>query len=250
MGEEVDHSAELTAPEEPTRGVRSFLGEVGIIVLGVLLALLIGEVANAIRQRVEANRAMEAVRADMIDNSSAFEVAPLYVDCANRRLDAVSQEITQVRRTGRLRNIGEIGIPGATTLRSGSWESAVANRDTLFIDAARIADLTDYHELLGQYRALQEQANLDWARLGLLTHAAGSMDENTMATVRQTVVELRYRTKMVGLIARLLLETHQGLGFPVVYAPFNGVSRTKEEVFRSVQAGPFCQRLQVEQGTS
>jgi hypothetical protein len=120
-------------------GQRTFLGDVGIFVLGVLVALIIGEVPNASRQRVEATRTMVAVRAGMFDNSTSFEVTSRLVKCANRRLDAVPQELAQLRRTGRRPAIGEDGsqgwsdflCQGWSDFRSGSYESAVANPDTL-----------------------------------------------------------------------------------------------------------------------
>lgn len=245
-GEDEQAGAADAAQPKHFRGWRSFLREVGIIVLGVLIALVVGEAANAVRQRVEAGRSMEAIRADLIDNSS-FELTAIAAGCADRRLNSISHEIALFRKTGRLRDIGEIGSPPITTFRSGSWDSAVSNRDTLFLDKARVADLTDYHELLRAYRLTQDEASLDWARMELVSHAPGPMDDNTLATVKQTIVELRYRTRLIALFARLLLETHKRLGLPVVSSPFNGKPQTREGSLRKVKTMPFCQPLQVAQ---
>lgn len=222
-----------------------YLREVGTIVLGVLIALIVGEVANAVRERVEAQRSMAAVRSDMMDNSSSFELTAPWGDCALRRLDALSAELALVRKTGRLRDIGEVGGLFGTTYRSGSWDSAVANRDTLFLDPARVADLTDYHEVLSLLRVNRDEINLGWARLGVMSHAAGRMDDNTFSSLNQTIAELRYRTKFSMLAARLSLDGHRRLGFPVVYTLFNGKPQTRAESWRQVKAQQVCQPLEV-----
>lgn len=228
-------------------GWRNFLREVGIIVLGVLIALIVGEVATAVRQRVEARRSMDAIRADMIDNSSTFEIALVVVPCAQRRLDALADELALARKVGRLRKIGEIGRPPTSTFRSGSWASAVANRDSLFLNKAEVADLTDYHDLLGSYQVNRDESSLAWARLGVLSNAPGPIDDNTLAAASQGIAELRYRTRMVGVMARVLLEAHKRLGFPIVYTPYNGMPQTREASLRRARELELCRPLQVSQ---
>lgn len=232
----------------PQKGWGAFGREVGVIVLGVLIALVVGEAANAVRLRVEAQRAMEVVRADMIDNSAAFEIRIVTAACARRRLDELTQEIADLRRTGRLRYIGKIGGPPLQTFRAGTWDSAVGNRDVLFVDRHRVAELTDYHELLREYRAIEDVAALDWARLRVLSHAAGPVDGNTLAAVSQTIAELRYRTDRAEHLAHQMLDVHRGLGFPVEYLPFNGQPRTRESALRSIREDLFCRPLQVAEG--
>ncbi|MEO5578769.1 MAG: hypothetical protein ABIR25_06955 [Sphingomicrobium sp.] len=222
--------------------------EVGTIVLGVLIALVIGEIANAVRQRVEAQRSMAAVRADMIDNSSTLELMAPWGNCALKRLDALSAELAIVRKTGRLRDIGDVDGLFGTTYRSGSWESAVANRDVLFLDPARVADLTDYHEVLSLLRVNRDEINLGWARLTVMSHAAGRMDDNTFSSLNQSIAELRYRTKFSLLAARILIDAHRRLGFPVVYTPMNGKPQTREAAWRGAKADPVCQPLEVAPG--
>jgi hypothetical protein len=159
----------------------------------------------------------------------------------------LAEELALARKGGRLRNIGEIGYLPVTTFRSGSWDSAVANRDSLFLNKTEVADLTDYHDVLGSYRSNSDESRLAWARLGVLSNAPGPIDDNTLTAARQSIAELRYRIGMGGLMARVSLEAHKRLGFPIVYTPFNGVPQTREDSLRKAKESELCGPLQVSQ---
>lgn len=225
---------------------RKFLREVGSIVLGVLIALGLGEVADAVRLRVSAKRALAAVRADMIDNAVAFDLQTLRTACANRRLDVLTAELDAARRTGKLRDIGEIGGTAPRTFRSGSWESAVANGDTLYLDKELVADTTDYHVALQIFRSEEVETGLGWARLGVLTHAPGPIDDNTLSSARQTIAELRYHTKTGTMAAAALREMNATLLVPLEYTSYNGQPWTRSQAFQMIRQGPLCRPLEID----
>jgi hypothetical protein len=185
----------------------------------------------------------------MIDNSSTFEIAGWAASCAQRRLEGLSNELANSRKTGQLSRLGEIGRMPIASFRSGSWDSAVANRDVLFLNKADVAELTDYHDVLQTYQALRDESSLDWARLTVLSNTPGPLDENTYAMAKQTIAELRYRTRTIEMMARVLLETQKRLGFPVIYTPYNGKPQTREESFRRVRESPLCRPLDVSQAS-
>ena len=58
----------------PLHGWREFAGEVGIIVLGVLIALGFGQIAEALHDRWNAAEARDAIRAEVRENLSWLEV--------------------------------------------------------------------------------------------------------------------------------------------------------------------------------
>ena len=224
---------------------RKFAKDVGGIVLGVLIALGIGEIADAARKHLNARLAFDAVRADMLDNYAMFDVTTLMAPCVERRLAQVTAELEHARRTGQLRDLGDIGDGATSTFRTGAWERAVANGDTLYMSDGRVADLTDYHELLRLYRAHMEEGDLDWARLTVLSSAPGDIDENTLASARQTVAELQYRMSALAYEAQLLMQVHEELGLPAHYSEFNSVQRDRDDWQRLVDASPMCQPLEV-----
>ena len=180
---------------------RKFAKDVGGIVLGVLIALGIGEVADAVRKRVNANIAANAVRADMLDNYAVFEVEVLSATCVEGRIAALTAELEHARSVGQLRDIGDIGFGASSTFRTGAWDRAVANGDTLYMSDQKVAGLADYHDLLRIYRAYMEDALRIGRALEFLSDAPGAIDDNTLSSARITVAELKYRTSSIAYMA-------------------------------------------------
>ena len=60
---------------KPMHGWRAFIGEVGIIVLGVLIALGFGQLAETIHENTIASQARDAVRAEVREISGGWNIA-------------------------------------------------------------------------------------------------------------------------------------------------------------------------------
>src|SRR5438309_6085947 len=74
---------------KPLHGWRAFAGEVGVIVLGVLIALAAQQVAEEIHQRSEARSARESIQNELATYMSRAESRRVIRDCVARRLDEI-----------------------------------------------------------------------------------------------------------------------------------------------------------------
>lgn len=108
---------------KPLHGWREFLGEVGIIVLGVILALGAEQVAEAVHwhERVKAGR--EALEQDFATILFETHERELYSRCLSARLQAIADIIDTASTTGRLPPVGELGSPPRRPWRITSWSS-------------------------------------------------------------------------------------------------------------------------------
>src|SRR4051794_1555392 len=112
---------------KPLHGWREFAGEVGIIVVGVLIALAAEQVVETVHDRREADKSMLAVRSELAHSAGVFEERAIVQQCLDRRLKELDGIVRAVRRTGRLPDIGEIGRPPARPIQSAAWSSAMAS---------------------------------------------------------------------------------------------------------------------------
>src|SRR5690349_3803007 len=78
---------------KPLHGWREFAGEVGIIVIGVLIALGAGQVVDVINQRGDARAARENVVDEIEQNLDIFRRRAEIQPCIDRRLDEIEQLI-------------------------------------------------------------------------------------------------------------------------------------------------------------
>jgi hypothetical protein len=76
---------------KPLRGWREFSGEVGIIVLGVLIALGAQQVVQGIQEREDIAQLRSALRAELADNRARWEDMRASDPCTLQRLDALAR---------------------------------------------------------------------------------------------------------------------------------------------------------------
>ena len=131
---------------KPLHGWRAFVGEVAIIVLGVLIALAAEQAVQSIewRQKVDAAVADMDNELGSGDGPEAYERVALH-DCVATHLDGLRGSIEQGDRLESRKLIDRFWLPNRT------W-------DSLARDAANTADVAAHmpHERMLQYRIAYE----------------------------------------------------------------------------------------------
>ena len=82
--------AHLHIPK-PLHGWRAFAGEVGIIVLGVLIALGFEQIAQAIHWRYESGKALDAVRNEAVSHYRGAAELEVTAPCVDEQLQALEK---------------------------------------------------------------------------------------------------------------------------------------------------------------
>lgn len=78
---------------KPLHGWREFVGEVGIIVLGVLIALTAEQLVERIHDRQAANAARDNIRAEIGANLTSLAMRKQNEPCVSRRLDEIAEAL-------------------------------------------------------------------------------------------------------------------------------------------------------------
>lgn len=112
----------FTIPK-PIHGWRAFWGEVGIIVLGVLIALAAQQVVETLNWRYEVAGFRDAVRDEIETDLDSYPYRARQEACIKRRLDELQEWLDGWRagRGGRL--AGPIGMPASRVIRTSVWDS-------------------------------------------------------------------------------------------------------------------------------
>jgi hypothetical protein len=113
---------------KPLHGWREFAGEVGIIVLGVLIALSAQQVAEHFNRKAELRDAEDAMRAELRDDDlpQAFMRAALY-KCYSGQLNSIDDAIARGDRT-RFTDLAAQYQPVFRTWDDEAWKAAVASQ--------------------------------------------------------------------------------------------------------------------------
>ena len=109
---------------KPLHGWRAFVGEVGIIVLGVLIALGAGQVVQTIHDRQEVADLRAALRAELADDRARWESIRASDRCTERRLDALGHWLASAPRGVRLIDAYH---PFLWNMHASAWDSGKAS---------------------------------------------------------------------------------------------------------------------------
>ncbi len=219
---------------------RPWLREVASIVLGVLIALAIGEVADGLRHRVNARAALAAIRTELGQNGLNLEERMMKGRCYTRRLEALRAELAAARRTGTLRPIGEIGRPNIRPYHQAGWNTLLGSGELNYLPRRQVDDISTYFSIVETYSDLQHEEQLAWAKLRVLENRVGPVDGDLMAELETTIEEARHLAQMLNVSARQTWLRQQHLG---VATDRNIVSA--EEARTLARASIVCQPLEI-----
>jgi hypothetical protein len=204
---------------------REFLGEIGVIVIGVLIALGAQQAVEAWHQRDVAEKSMAAIRAEAAGAAGVFEERRLTQPCVDRKLKQIDKIMFLARPTGRLPDIGEIGRPPARPLQSAAWAEAQANGAALhFPDRERVS-LSLTYSVVGGYSANLAAEQEMWSTIALLEHEPGRIDGSLLADISTTLARLHYLSGSNGLYAQQEFDTIRGLGIQPDYSITSGAGQ-------------------------
>src|SRR6476659_8314929 len=109
---------------KPLHGWRQFAGEVGIIVLGVLIALGAQQVAATLQQKSDARDAEHAIRDELETNMARMHSRQAVRACVDRRLDELQALIDSAGPGGgSIETPKWVGRPQFWTMQMSRWDA-------------------------------------------------------------------------------------------------------------------------------
>lgn len=177
---------------KPLHGWREFAGEVGIIVLGVLIALGFEQVVQSIHERNMAAEARQNVRDEATVNLDALRDRNDVQGCIERRLDEISR-ILEAAGDGPLKTQpGWVGYPPTWPFFHGRWDAATASgRSSLFPfdEQQRFAFL---YEIFARYDEYQAREQAAWAQLRALETWHGPLSAEARLSFVNALQQAKY----------------------------------------------------------
>ena len=192
---------------KPIHGWREFLGEVGIIVLGVLLALSFEQIVEAVHSRSEVGELRNAMRVELAVDRTRIEQNLNQDRCMLVRLEALEHWALEAPSKA---NIQEPQGPLLWNYHSSTWDLARASPATTHFDLSeRLAYASAYDSVTSEQRYLAgEQEN--WSQLEA-SLATADRPQSRSQINRQVVIARQYlRTRELN--ANVFLQKLTGMG--------------------------------------
>ena len=153
---------------KPIHGWREFLKEVGIIVLGVAIALAGEQAVEALHWRHQVADAREAIDKEVGDNVRGILARQRQIDCADRRLDEIRVLLAN-QLAGRLHGSHAIVAgPVHWSKPAIAWNTAEASQAAAHMPLDVRLAYADVYDMFATYTYLDEKDRTAWWTLARL----------------------------------------------------------------------------------
>jgi hypothetical protein len=150
---------------KPLHGWRALLKEVGVIVLGILIALSLEQLIVWIHEKRIAGEARESIKAEVRENLFWIEQREQREPCIRRRLTELDDLLQRARTGAATPLVHYVGVLPHTKITSLRWEAnAQAGRASLFSGEEQRM-LGNLYFTTEQFRAAQSQEEVIWSKM-------------------------------------------------------------------------------------
>lgn len=202
---------------KPLHGWREFAGEVGIIVVGVLIALAAEQVVEDLHWRSEGHNAVESLKVEMAQHFGDASEAMITAPCVDQQLKLLEQRLM---RGGPYQPAPLFHEPSQDyTVRAPSrlwpdnaWRSVVSEGVVSHFDPELRMELSGYYSQLPTMHENSDALLLLNQKLRVLAQPL-QLDNATRARLVEEIEEARGRSTFGALVSSQLLSQMRDLRF-------------------------------------
>jgi hypothetical protein len=197
---------------KPLHGWRAFLGEVGIIVVGVLIALGAGQIVEAVHDRDVAEQARENVRSEAAMDAGFIQTRLAEQGCVERRLSELSDILGRAGEGDLHPQPTWISLPPTIPFFTGRWQAATASgRNSLFSPEEQ-QQFGQLYQMFARYNDYQPREQEVWANLRALETWRGPLGAQARLAFARDLQQAKYLAWDLNYAGTYALKSAAALG--------------------------------------
>jgi hypothetical protein len=202
----------LVSLPKPLHGWRAFAGEVGIIVLGVIIALAFGQQAQMWQWRKEVADARDSIHREMAfdlalaaDRLRAAKCVDRHIVDAERRIESFAQSGETPAGDANLEDPGRM-------LLSGDYDAQVAAQNLVHFPPAELSALGVFYDQVRDLREWNMAEDAAWNDLALLSTGGKKLGPFDVALLRRDLQAAKNYEILTVLNSRRQIDRGEKLG--------------------------------------
>ena len=221
---------------KPIHNLREFLKEVGIIVLGVSIALAAEQAVEWWHWRSQVRQAQAMVMAELTQNMVQGILRVNSFDCFEQRLDGLAEILDKASETGRLPAIGFMDTVGGNVWPTAAWNTVIASQAAAHFPPDQIARFARIYGLVEAAEDVKRQEMAAWTDLYSMAGPGRRLDPVSENTLRVALGRVRSGNRRMASTGMALMQYVTGLGLPFTEAEI----RTNEAARKIVPPASKC----------
>jgi hypothetical protein len=177
---------------KPMHGWREFAGEVGIIVVGVLIALAAEQVVEAAHDRQLASEARDNVRAEAATNIGFIRDRLSTQACIDQRIYELQSILSRSGEGPLTPQPAWVSRPPLWPFFFGRWEAATASGRNSLFSSREQARFSVLYRVFSQYDADQAREQAVWSELRALEWWRGDLGPQARLSFTQALQQAKY----------------------------------------------------------
>lgn len=205
---------------KPLHGWREFVGEVGIIVVGVLIALAADETVETFRWRHQVELGEEELKAPVERDLGNAAQRVIEANCVARRLSELSALLEHAQSEGRLPVIGPIDEPPKGPWTFQTWDALVAGQIVAHMPQKKMMAYSDVERIAAYLSQLDDLEADEWTTIGTMQGPGRRLSDTEAEQLRLTIAHaaaVNRNTARVGNNLRARIRDY-GLADPSTFA--------------------------------
>lgn len=177
---------------KPLHGWRQFAGEVGIIVLGVLIALAAGQLVEIVHDSQSAADARANVRAEAAQNVGSIRDRLSTQACIDRRIAELQDILSRSGEGPLVTQPTWVSRPPYWPIFLGRWDAATASGRNSLFSADEQGQFSMLYRIFNQYDVDQAREQAVWAQLRSLEWWKGPLGPQARLDFAQALQQAKY----------------------------------------------------------
>jgi len=193
---------------------RELLMEIGVVVIGVGIALGAEQTVEWLHWRTQVTEAREFIASELAGNMRRVILRLRTSACTERRLDELAAILDGAARTSSLPPLGDIAFPPRGTWNSGAWESVMASQTATHFPRQLLGEITGTYKQVARLEQFSADEINAWNSLYAMVGPGRRLDPASEAKLREALGQARSTNRLMSLLSDQTAIRVKGLGLP------------------------------------
>lgn len=218
-------AAEISVPPEelkmefhkpkPVHNWRELMTEIGVVVIGVCIALGAEQTVEWFHWRQQVSEAKEVIATELSANVVAGNRRIRSASCTERRLDQLARILDEATKNGGLPPLGGIAMPPRAAWPTGAWKSVVASQIATHFPRPQLADIAGVYETVQRLDDFSPREIEVWSQLSTMTGPGRRLNPASESELRKALSYARSLNRFYAAFGMQLADRVKNLHMPL-----------------------------------